>query len=134
MIIHAVLGNPNHPEYGVVTIPFPIPHDQYAHCIVQPHDTGQRTGAFYCQPVVEHLDLDIRPFDAVIAVFNGVDNQLFPGKLRVFRLGDKASICAEVGAFLDLATHELQRFLNDLQNASLKHHVFRMLDQKEESY
>ena len=27
MIIHAVLGNPNHPEYGVVTIPFPVPHD-----------------------------------------------------------------------------------------------------------
>ena len=35
MIIHAVLGNPNHPEYGVATIPFPIPHDQYAHCIYE---------------------------------------------------------------------------------------------------
>ena len=33
MIIHAVLGNPNHPEYGVATIPFPIPHDQYAYCM-----------------------------------------------------------------------------------------------------
>ena len=33
MIIHTVLGNPNHPEYGVATIPFPIPHDQYAHCM-----------------------------------------------------------------------------------------------------
>ena len=33
MMIHAVLGNPNHPEYGVATIPFPIPHDQYAHCM-----------------------------------------------------------------------------------------------------
>ena len=33
MIIHAVLGNPNHPEYGVATIPCPIPHDQYAHCM-----------------------------------------------------------------------------------------------------
>lgn len=33
MIIHAVLGNPNHPEYGVATIPFPIPHGQYAHCV-----------------------------------------------------------------------------------------------------
>ena len=33
MIIHAVLGNPNHPEYGVATIPFPIPHAQYAHCM-----------------------------------------------------------------------------------------------------
>lgn len=28
MMIQAVLSNPNHPDYGVVTIPFPIPHDQ----------------------------------------------------------------------------------------------------------
>ena len=33
MMLQAVLGNPNHPEYGVATIPFPIPHDQYAHCM-----------------------------------------------------------------------------------------------------
>ena len=32
-MIQAVLGNPSHPEYGVATIPFPIPHDQYAHCM-----------------------------------------------------------------------------------------------------
>ena len=33
MMIQAVLGNPHHPEYGVATIPFPIPHNQYAHCM-----------------------------------------------------------------------------------------------------
>ena len=33
MMIQAVLGNPHHPEYGVATIPFPIPPDQYAHCM-----------------------------------------------------------------------------------------------------
>ena len=32
-MISAVLSNPDHPEYGVATIPFPIPHDQYAHCM-----------------------------------------------------------------------------------------------------
>ena len=32
-MIQAVLSNPNHPEYGVATIPFPIPNDQYAHCM-----------------------------------------------------------------------------------------------------
>ncbi len=32
-MIQAVLSNPTHPEYGVATIPFPIPHDQYAHCM-----------------------------------------------------------------------------------------------------
>ena len=26
MMIQAVLSNPSHPEYGVATIPFPIPH------------------------------------------------------------------------------------------------------------
>ena len=32
-MIRAVLSNPSHPEYGVATIPFPIPHEQYAHCM-----------------------------------------------------------------------------------------------------
>ena len=31
MMMQAVLSNPSHPEYGVATIPFPIPRDQYAH-------------------------------------------------------------------------------------------------------
>ena len=30
-MMSAVLSNPDNPEYGVATIPFPIPHDQYAH-------------------------------------------------------------------------------------------------------
>ena len=33
MMIQAVLSNPSHPEYGVATIPFPIPRDQYMHCM-----------------------------------------------------------------------------------------------------
>ena len=33
MIFQAVLSNRTHPEYGVATIPFPVPHDQYAHCM-----------------------------------------------------------------------------------------------------
>ena len=28
-----VLGNRDHPEYGVATIPFPIPREEYDHCI-----------------------------------------------------------------------------------------------------
>ena len=32
-MMNAVLSNPNYPEYGVATIPFPIPHDQYAYCM-----------------------------------------------------------------------------------------------------
>ena len=33
MMIQAVLSNPKHPEYGVATIPFPIPRDQYTYCM-----------------------------------------------------------------------------------------------------
>ena len=33
MMFQAVLSNRDHPEYGVATIPFPIPHGQYAHCM-----------------------------------------------------------------------------------------------------
>ena len=32
-MFQAVLSNPDHPDYGVVTIPFPIPRDQYVHCM-----------------------------------------------------------------------------------------------------
>lgn len=32
-MMEAVLSNADHPEYGVVTIPFPIPREQFDHCI-----------------------------------------------------------------------------------------------------
>ncbi len=32
-MMQAVLSNADHPEYGVVTIPFPIPREQFDHCI-----------------------------------------------------------------------------------------------------
>ena len=32
-MMSAVLSNPEHPEYGVATIPFPIPRDQYTYCM-----------------------------------------------------------------------------------------------------
>ena len=32
-MMQAVLSNPDHPEYGVATIPFPIPREQFDHCI-----------------------------------------------------------------------------------------------------
>ena len=32
-MFQVILSNPDYPDYGVVTIPFPIPHNQYAHCM-----------------------------------------------------------------------------------------------------
>lgn len=33
VMIEAVLSNADHPEYGVATIPLPIPREQYDHCV-----------------------------------------------------------------------------------------------------
>ena len=33
MMFQAILSNPSHPKYGVATIPFPIPRDQYTYCM-----------------------------------------------------------------------------------------------------
>ena len=63
MMIQAVLGNPHHPEYGVATIPFPIPRDQYAHCMellealeigdaVKADCKGEEIDSFYAATVV----------------------------------------------------------------------------------
>lgn len=32
-MMNAVISNATHPEYGAATIPFPIPGDEYDHCI-----------------------------------------------------------------------------------------------------
>ena len=32
-MMKAVLSNANHPEYGVATIPLPVPRNQYDHCV-----------------------------------------------------------------------------------------------------
>ena len=32
-MMKAVLSNADHPEYGVVTIPLPVPRNQYDHCV-----------------------------------------------------------------------------------------------------
>lgn len=32
-MMQAVLSNADHPEYGVATIPFPIPREQFNHCM-----------------------------------------------------------------------------------------------------
>ena len=34
-MMSAVLSNPSHPKYGVATIPFPIPREEYDQCIKQ---------------------------------------------------------------------------------------------------
>ena len=46
-MMSAVLSNPSHPKYGVATIPFPIPRDQYTYCmqLLAALDSGQSPAA-----------------------------------------------------------------------------------------
>ena len=41
----AVLTNPQHPEYGQVTVPLPIPYEEYDHCmkLLEPLEIGHAT-------------------------------------------------------------------------------------------
>ncbi len=91
--------------------------------VAQTNNAGERAGAFHAQPVVEHLNLNVCAFDAVITVRNGIHNQLFPCVLRVFSVCDKLGIRTQEGMLLDLAAHKLFRLFGDLQNAAFKHHV-----------
>ena len=45
MMFQAVLSNRDHPEYGVATIPFPIPRDQYTYCMELLAALGEQRGA-----------------------------------------------------------------------------------------
>lgn len=60
MMIQAVLGNPHHPEYGVATIPFPIPRDQYTYCmdLLEALEIGDAVKAD-CK--VEEVDMPVIP-------------------------------------------------------------------------
>ena len=42
MLIKATLSNARHPEYGEVTIPFPIKTSEYDHIIQMPHPTSTK--------------------------------------------------------------------------------------------
>ena len=56
----AVLSNPKHPEYGVATIPFPIPRDQYTYCmdLLEALEIGD---ALKADCMIAGIDSDRRP-------------------------------------------------------------------------
>ena len=60
MMFQVVLSNRTHPEYGVATIPFPIPHDRYAHCmeLLEALEIGDAVKA---DCMIAGIDSDRRP-------------------------------------------------------------------------
>ena len=60
MMFQAVLSNRDHPEYGVATIPFPIPRNQYTHCmeLLEALEIGDAVKA---DCMIAEIDSDRRP-------------------------------------------------------------------------
>ena len=136
MMIHAVLDNPNHPEYGVATIPFPIPHDQYAHCmeLLEALEIGdavradcqvQEINSFYsvlmCAKMltvnVEELNYLAKRLDS-FDVGEATQFQAMAHKLELFELKDLINLtfcCQEatvITDFSDLAAVGRDHYMN----------------------
>ena len=136
MIIQAVLGNPNHPEYGVATIPFPIPHEQYAHCmeLLEALEIGdavkadcqvQEINSFYSVlKRTEMLTVNVEELNYLAKRLDGFDIgeatqfQAMAHKLELFELKDLINLtfcCQEatvITDFSDLAAVGRDHYMN----------------------
>ena len=136
MIIHAVLGNPNHPEYGVATIPFPIPHDQYTHCmeLLEALEIGdavksdcqvQEINSFYSVlKRTEMLTVNVEELNYLAKRLDGFDMgeatqfQAMAHKLELFELKDLINLtfCCQqttvITDFSDLAAVGRDHYMN----------------------
>ena len=136
MIIHAVLGNPNHPEYGVAIIPFPIPHDQYTHCmeLLEALEIGdavksdcqvQEINSFYSVlKRTEMLTVNVEELNYLAKRLDGFDIgeatqfQAMAHKLELFELKDLINLtfCCQqttvITDFSDLAAVGRDHYMN----------------------
>ena len=124
MMIQAVLGNPNHPEYGVATIPFPIPHDQYAHCmdLLEALEIGdavradckvEKIDGFYTVlKRTEMLTVNVEELNYLAKRLDGFDTgeaeqfQAMAHKLELFELKDLINLsfcCQQVTVITDFS-------------------------------
>ena len=124
MMIQAVLSNPSHPEYGVATIPFPIPHDQYAHCmdLLEALEIGdavradckvEKIDGFYTVlKRTEMLTVNVEELNYLAKRLNGFDTgeaaqfQAMAHKLELFELKDLINLsfcCQQVTVITDFS-------------------------------
>ena len=124
MMIQAVLGNPYHPEYGVATIPFPIPHDQYAHCmdLLEALEIGdavkadckvEKIDGFYTVlKRTEMLTVNVEELNYLAKRLDGFDTgeaaqfQAMAHKLELFELKDLINLsfcCQQVTVITDFS-------------------------------
>ena len=135
-MIRAVLSNPSHPEYGVATIPFPIPHDQYAHCmeLLEALEIGDMVNAdckvqaidsFYAVlKRTEMLTVNVEELNYLAKRLDGFDIgeaaqfQAMAHKLELFELKDLINLtfCCQqatvITDFSDLASVGRDHYMN----------------------
>ena len=136
MMIQAVLGNPGHPEYGVATIPFPIPRDQYAHCmeLLEALEIGdavktdckvEKVDSFYTVlKRVEMLTVNVEELNYLAKRLDSFDTgeaaqfQAMAHKLELFELKDLINLtfCCQqatvITDFSDLAAVGRDHYMN----------------------
>ncbi len=154
MMIQAVLSNPNHPDYGVVTIPFPIPHDQYAHCmeLLEALEIGdavkadckvEKVDSFYTVlKRVEMLTVNVEELNYLAKRLDSFDTgeaaqfQAMAHKLEPFELKDLINLtfCCQqatvITDFSDLAAIGRDHYMN-LHGGSAKTEELDALDGEE---
>ena len=153
MMIRAVLGNPNHPEYGVATIPFPIPRDQYAHCVellealeigdaVKADCKVERIDSFYTVlKRMEMLTVNVEELNYLAKRLDSFDTseaaqfQAMAHKLELFELKDLINLtfCCQqatvITDFSDLAAIGRDHYMN-LHGGSASVDELNALDDK----
>ena len=124
MMFQAVLSNRDHPEYGVATIPFPIPHDQYAHCmdLLEALEIGdavradckvEKIDGFYTVlKRTEMLTVNVEELNYLAKRLDGFDTgeaaqfQAIAHKLELFELKDLINLsfcCQQVTVITDFS-------------------------------
>ena len=153
-MIQAVLSNPAHPEYGVATIPFPIPHDQYAHCmeLLEALEIGdavkadcqvQAIDSFYTVlKRTEMLTVNVEELNYLAKRLESFDDgeaaqfQAMAHKLELFRLKDLINLtfCCQqatvITDFSDLAAIGRDHYMN-LHGGSARVDELEALDGEE---
>ena len=154
MMIQAVLGNPHHPEYGVATIPFPIPRDQHAHCmeLLEALEIGdavkadckvEKIDSFYTVlKRVEMLTVNVEELNYLAKRLDSFDTgeaaqfQAMAHKLELFELKDLINLtfCCQqatvITNFSDLSTVGRNHYMN-LHGGCAKTEELNALDGEE---
>ena len=154
MMMYAVLSNPNHPKYGVATIPFPIPRDQYTYCmdLLEALEVGDTVKAD-CKVVefdsvytvlkrMKALTVNVEELNYLVKRLESFDTgeaaqfQAMAHKLELFELKDLINLtfcCQQATAitdFSDLAAVGRDHYMN-LHGGSAKTEELDALDGKE---